>query len=94
MYNIALVALLIKWNIMVSTVTTTTVTTVTTIALAASLGMLAICTLLIILMQKEVISSLSGARAKAFAKVLNVSIVPLAIVAAMIIAMKVVEVLQ
>jgi hypothetical protein len=79
---------------MVSTVTTTTVTTVTTIALAASLGMLAICTLLIILMQKEVISSLSGSRAKSLSKILNVSIVPLAIAAAMIIVMKVVEILQ
>ena len=79
---------------MVSTVTTTTVSTVTTVALAASLGLVAIVTLLSLLIQKELVTAASGARAKALGRALNVDIVPLLMGFALIVVLKVVEVLR
>ncbi len=79
---------------MISTVTTTTVTTVTTVALAASLGLIAIVVLLALLIQKEVLSSSTSARAQALSRALNVAIVPLLMGFAFIAVVKVMEVLR
>jgi hypothetical protein len=62
---------------MISTVTTSTVTTVATAAFGASLVLVAVISLLILLIQKEVISSSSGELAKALSRTLNIAIVPL-----------------
>jgi hypothetical protein len=65
---------------MISTVTTSTVTTITTLStteLAASLGLIAIVTLLVLVIQREVVTASPGPRAIAFSQALNVAIVPL-----------------
>ena len=79
---------------MISTVTTTTVSTVTTVALAASLGLIAIVTLLALLIQKELVTVGSGARTQALGRALNMAIVPLLMAFALIVAVKVAEVLR
>ncbi|MBE2235251.1 MAG: hypothetical protein IAE85_17275 [Anaerolinea sp.] len=79
---------------MISTVTTTTVSTVTTVALAASLGLIAIVVLLALLIQKEVLSSSTSARAQALSRALNVAIVPLLMGFGFIAVIKVLEVLN
>ncbi len=79
---------------MISTVTTTTVTTVTTGALAASLSLLVIVGLLIFLIQKEILSGATSARARAFSRVLNIAVLPLLISFAFVAFVKVAEALR
>ncbi|MBN1936523.1 MAG: hypothetical protein JW934_17810 [Anaerolineae bacterium] len=78
---------------MISTVTTTTVSTVTTLVLAGSLSLIAILTLLAFLIQKELVTTQENRRALALSRVLNVGIVPLLIGFALIVAVRVAEVL-
>jgi len=78
---------------MISTVTTSTVTTVTTVAIAGSLALIGILTLLFLLIQKEVASSVQGRIAGALSRALNIGIAPLLIAFAVIVALKVAEVL-
>ena len=79
---------------MVSTVTTSTVVTVTTVAIAGSLALIGICTLLALLIQKELTTAADGRFARALGRALNIGIVPLLIVFALIVAIKVIEALQ
>jgi hypothetical protein len=79
---------------MVSTVTTSTVSTITTVALAASLGLLLVVALLIFLVQKEIAAEAEGSSAQAFAKILNIAIVPLFLAFIFIAVMKVIQVLN
>ena len=79
---------------MVSTVTTATVITVTTVAIASSLALIGICTLLALLIQKELTSDAEERFARAFGRALNIGIVPLLIVFVLIVVIKVVEALK
>lgn len=64
---------------MITTVTTTTTAIVTTLT-ATSLTLIVILTLIGLLIQKEIVSGLSGPKARRLSRALNVAIVPLAIV--------------
>jgi hypothetical protein len=79
---------------MVSTVTTATVTTVTTIAIAGSLALIGICTLLALLIQKELSTTARGRFARALGRALNIGIVPLLMAFALIVAVKVAQALK
>ena len=79
---------------MISTVTTSTVTTGATATFAASLALVAIISLLIFLIQKEVLSASSNDGAKAMSRVLNIAIVPLILSFLFIVVVKVAEVLR
>ena len=79
---------------MVSTVTTATVATVTTVALAGSLALIGIFTLLALLIQKELVTSVRGRFARALGRALNIGIVPLLIVFVLVVAVKVVDALK
>jgi len=79
---------------MISTVTTTTVSTVTTVAIAGSLALIAVVTLLVLLIQKEVTTASRGRLAHAFSRALNIGIVPLLLGFALLVAVKVAEVLK
>lgn len=79
---------------MISTVTTTTVSSITSTAgLAASLGLIAVLTLLSFSVARELASAGDHPRLQRLARVLNVAIVPLLMVFTAIVAAKVVEVL-
>jgi hypothetical protein len=77
---------------MVSTVTTATVVTVTTIA--SSLALIGICTLLALLIQKELIAGSKGRFAHALGRVLNMGIIPLLIAFILIVAVKAIDALK
>ncbi len=77
---------------MVTTVTTTTTTTVTLVA-AATITMIALLALIALLVQKEIFSSIRGARAQRLSRTLNVAIVPLLIVFLATVAFRVANVL-
>ena len=81
---------------MISTVTTTTVSTITstTVVFAASLGLIVILTLLALLIQKELVTAVATPRARALGRVLNVAIVPLLMAFALIVVVRVAEVLH
>lgn len=79
---------------MVSTVTTTTISTVTTLSLAGSLALAAIITLLVLLIQKELTTASRERAARALGRVLNIGIVPLLVVFAFIVVVKVVQALK
>jgi hypothetical protein len=81
---------------MISTVTTTTITTImtSTTGLAASLMLLAVLALLFFLIQKEILSAATSARARAMGKVLNIAIVPLVLSFIFIVVVKVASVLN
>lgn len=78
---------------MITTVTTTTTTVVTTAA-AASLALIALLTLIALLIQKEIIGSLSGPRARRISRALNIAIVPLVLVFVVTVAFKIADVLR
>ena len=82
---------------MISTVTTSTVTTVTTvttmIGFGMTLGMVAVIALATFLCARELAAASEGGTSRFLAGSLNIAIVPLVIAFAMIVAMKVVEVL-
>lgn len=77
---------------MVTTVTTTTTTTVTLVA-AATITLIAILALIALLIQKEIFSSIKGARAQRLSRTLNIAIVPLLIVFLATVALKVANVM-
>lgn len=80
---------------MISTVTTSTVTSVTTmIGFGAILSLIVIIAFTVFLIIKELAGTQSGNLSKFLVKSLDVSIVPLFIVFAMIVAMRVVEILN
>jgi len=79
---------------MVSTVTTSTVTTVTTVAIAGSLAVIGICTLLTLLVQKELTTATDNRFARALSRALNIGIIPLLLSFALIVAVKVAEALR
>jgi len=79
---------------MISTVTTTTVSTITTaVGIAASLGLMAVLTLIVFLVAKELAGADSRPRLQALGRALNVGIIPLLLIFGAIAAAKVVEVL-
>lgn len=79
---------------MISTVTTTTVSTiVSTAVMAATLGLLAVLTLIALLVTKELASASENRRLQYLARALNVAILPLLVAFAAIVAVKVVEIL-
>ena len=81
---------------MISTVTTTTTTTVTSasIALGAALGVAAVVSLIAFLAMRELATASEGPRLKTFGRYLSVGIVPLAIAFAVIVVMKILDVLS
>jgi hypothetical protein len=79
---------------MITTVTTTTTTAILNTAVATSLALTAILALIGLLIQKELIGGLQGDRAKRLSRVLNIAIVPLAIIFFVTIAVKLADMLQ
>ncbi len=79
---------------MVSTVTTATISTVTTVAIAGSLTLIGVITLVTLLIQKELATASDHRVARALRRVLDIGIVPLLITFAVIVAVKVAEVLR
>ena len=72
----------------------TTVTTTTTSIGAASLALIALLTLVTLLIQKEIIGGLEGARAQRLNRALNVAIAPLVVVFLVTVAIKVADILR
>jgi len=62
--------------------------------MAGSLGMVAVITLLILLIQKELITVSEGPRTKVLVRALNIAIVPLLMAFGLTMAVKVAEVLR
>jgi hypothetical protein len=79
---------------MISTVTTSTISTVTSVAFAGSLAVIGICTLLGLLIQKELATPIKGRFARALGRALPIGIVPLLIGFGVIVAIKVAEALK
>lgn len=75
---------------MITTVTTTTTAILTTVT-AASLTLLVILALIALLIKKELIGGMSGARARQFSRALNIAIAPLLIVFAATVLIKLVD---
>ena len=83
---------------MITTVTTAALAGTVTAALAASLGVAAVLSLIIFLMMREISSAelesgKAAPRLKFFTKSLNVAILPLLVVFAVIVAVKIFEIL-
>ena len=79
---------------MVSTVTTSTIATVTSAAIAGSLVLIGVCTLLALLIQKELTTATKSRFTRALNQALNIGIVPLLLAFALIVAVKIAEALQ
>ena len=79
---------------MISTVTTSTLSTVSSVAIAGSLALIGICTLLTLLIQKELTASSENRFARALGRALPIGIIPLLIGFVVIVAVKVLEALQ
>jgi hypothetical protein len=79
---------------MVSTVTTSTITTVTSVAIAGSLVLIGVCTLLALLIQKELTAATESRFHRALNQALNIGIVPLLVAFALIVVVKITEALQ
>ena len=77
---------------MVSTVTTSTINIVSDLALATTISILVCLTLLLLLIQKEIISVSNSRRARVLGRVLNIAIVPLFIVFVLLLVFKVAQV--
>lgn len=79
---------------MISTVTTSTVTTVTTtIGFGMALGLVAVMALIAFLTVRELASASEASPRRRLAKSLDIGVAPLIIAFAMIVAMKVAEIL-
>ncbi len=81
---------------MITTVTTSTVTTVTTIAamgLAATVSLVAIVTLIVFLTAKELTGASSSPSSRLTARFLSVGILPMVMAFAVIVGVKIVEIL-
>jgi hypothetical protein len=79
---------------MVSTVTTSTIATITSTAIAGSLVLIGVCTLLALLIQKELTTATKSRFARALNQALNIGIVPLLVAFVLIVAVKIAEALQ
>jgi hypothetical protein len=79
---------------MVSTVTTATIVMVTSAAIAGSFALVGIFTLLALVIQKELASSSKARFAKVLGQVLDIGIMPLLIVFALVVAVRVIEALR
>jgi len=84
---------------MISTVTTSTVSTVTTVAIAGSLALISVITLVVLLIQKEVTTAAKDQLGRALGqtalgRALNIGIIPLLLAFALIVAVKIAEVLK
>ena len=79
---------------MISTVTTSTITTITTMAdFGVILGTVAVVTLVVLLCTRELAAAAEGHGSMRLARSLDVSIIPLVMVFAAVITMKVLTVL-
>ena len=78
---------------MTTTVTTVTVSTVTVIGVAAALGLITTLTLIALLISKEIATALPGERGVRWSRTLNIGVVPLLVAFAVIVGVKMVEVL-
>lgn len=78
---------------MISTINVTTVTTVTAFASTTSLGVIGIAILLLLLMQKEFVATRSSLQSKTLGEVLNIAIMPLLVIFALIVVVKLAEIL-
>jgi hypothetical protein len=78
---------------MISTVTISTITTIATAGLAAGLGIFVIVLLIGLLAGKELLGGSAGKRQKLLARSLYIGIVPLIICFAVIVGLKVAEIL-
>ncbi|MCL4294108.1 MAG: hypothetical protein KJ077_00170 [Anaerolineae bacterium] len=78
---------------MISTINVTTVTTVTAFASTTSLGVIGIAILLLLLMQKEFVATRSSLQSKTLGQVLNIAIMPLLVIFALIVVVKLAEIL-
>ena len=78
---------------MISTVTLTTVTVVAASSVAASIGVFITLLLVGFLVSKELLGASSGGRQKLLSRFLPISIIPLLIGFAVIVALKVAEIL-
>ncbi|MBN1679606.1 MAG: hypothetical protein JW966_04890 [Anaerolineae bacterium] len=74
-------------------VNSTTVSAVNDAAIAGSLGVIAVVTLIVLLVQREMAAAAGGRPAVVFRRVLHVGVVPLLIVFILIAAVKVSELL-
>ena len=79
---------------MISTVTTSTVSTATATAVTASLAVIGILVLLALLIQKEIFSSSEKKQALRYSQALNIALPPMVIAFILIVAARVVQVLQ
>jgi hypothetical protein len=70
------------------------VATLSNAALAASLGLIAVIALLIMLVQKELLSAADGRKARVLSALLNVAIIPLLLGFVFIVLVKIADVLQ
>ena len=77
---------------MITTVTTTTTTAVTAVSVG-SLALVAICTVLLLLINKEILLSSQSERAMRLNRALNVALVPLIMVFALTLIIRVAQVL-
>lgn len=78
---------------MITTITTTTVTTVAAMGLAAGITIAAVICLILFLATKELAGASGTTSSRRVAKFLDVSIIPLAIVFAVVVTIKIVELL-
>lgn len=77
---------------MSSTVTTTTTAALTSVSLAASLSLILVATLLILLINKDVISTSTFPWAERLNRVLNIAIVPLIVIFSLTLGVRLFEV--
>jgi hypothetical protein len=77
---------------MTTTVTTTTIASSTVLGLGATIALVVVLLLIGFLVAKEIVTTVSEARARSVGRVLNVGAVPLLIVFAVIIATKLVPI--
>ncbi len=77
---------------MISTVTTSTVSTVTAVTIAGSLIVIGIVLLLVLLVQKELASSMVNEKANRYAMALNIGIAPLLVAFVVVLVFKVSQV--
>jgi len=81
---------------LISTVTVTTITTITTIAalgLTATISIAAVVTLILFLSTKELASSVGSSTSTRLSRYLSVGIIPLLIAFAVVVGVKIAEVL-
>jgi hypothetical protein len=80
-----------KESLVISTINLTTAATIT--AFASSLGLIGIAILLLLLVEKEFVVTVPSPYSKMLNQVLNIAIVPLLVIFAMIMGLKLAEIL-